>query len=166
MSILIAETKDTARISCSVLCFYQYRSPNIQSGMLWREACSMSSLTTLAFAGTIVATCRRVLFFPPISKVYPSASKGFHNTIFRCKDTNNNQNCTLCGAVFCCFCTIEDADLSGIPATDRPNKKTLRRLLQRFSLSGKEGIRTLEALLTLTRFPGGPLQPLEHLSVG
>ena len=32
-------------------------------------------------------------------------------------------------------------------------------------LSGKEGIRTLEALLTLTRFPGGPLQPLEHLSV-
>ncbi len=30
---------------------------------------------------------------------------------------------------------------------------------------GKEGIRTLEALLTLTRFPGGPLQPLEHLSV-
>lgn len=31
---------------------------------------------------------------------------------------------------------------------------------------GKEGIRTLEALLTLTRFPGGPLQPLEHLSVG
>ena len=32
--------------------------------------------------------------------------------------------------------------------------------------SGKEGIRTPEALLTLTRFPGGPLQPLEHLSVG
>lgn len=31
--------------------------------------------------------------------------------------------------------------------------------------SGKEGIRTPEALLTLTRFPGGPLQPLEHLSV-
>ena len=31
---------------------------------------------------------------------------------------------------------------------------------------GKKGIRTLEALLTLTRFPGGPLQPLEHLSVG
>ena len=30
---------------------------------------------------------------------------------------------------------------------------------------GKEGIRTPEALLTLTRFPGGPLQPLEHLSV-
>ncbi len=87
---------------------------------------------------------------------------GFHNTIFRCRDTNNNQNCTLYSAV---FCTIEDADLSGIPATDRPNKKTLRRLLQRFSLGGKEGIRTLEALLTLTRFPGGPLQPLEHLSV-
>ena len=44
-------------------------------------------------------------------------------------------------------------------------KKTLQRTLQRFSLSGKEGIRTPEALLTLTRFPGGPLQPLEHLSV-
>ena len=32
-------------------------------------------------------------------------------------------------------------------------------------VGGKEGIRTPEALLTLTRFPGGPLQPLEHLSV-
>ncbi len=44
-------------------------------------------------------------------------------------------------------------------------QKTLRQLLQRSLGSGKEGIRTLEALLTLTRFPGGPLQPLEHLSV-
>ena len=35
-----------------------------------------------------------------------------------------------------------------------------------FLSGGKEGIRTPEALLTLTRFPGGPLQPLEHLSVG
>lgn len=34
-----------------------------------------------------------------------------------------------------------------------------------FEFCGKEGIRTLEARLTLTRFPGGPLQPLEHLSV-
>ena len=34
-----------------------------------------------------------------------------------------------------------------------------------FESCGKEGIRTLEALLRLTRFPGGPLQPLEHLSV-
>ncbi len=33
-----------------------------------------------------------------------------------------------------------------------------------FTSCGKEGIRTPEALLTLTRFPGGPLQPLEHLS--
>ena len=35
----------------------------------------------------------------------------------------------------------------------------------RKSFRGKKGIRTLEALLRLTRFPGGPLQPLEHLSV-
>ena len=33
-----------------------------------------------------------------------------------------------------------------------------------FLSGGKEVIRTPEALLTLTRFPGGPLQPLEHLS--
>ena len=46
----------------------------------------------------------------------------------------------------------------------RQNKK--RRLHQSpFFLGGKKGIRTPEALLTLTRFPGGPLQPLEHLSV-
>ena len=30
---------------------------------------------------------------------------------------------------------------------------------------GERGIRTPEALLTLTRFPGVPLQPLEHLSI-
>ena len=31
---------------------------------------------------------------------------------------------------------------------------------------GKRGIRTPESLLTITRFPGVPLQPLEHLSFG
>ena len=48
-------------------------------------------------------------------------------------------------------------------------KKNCRKHLiyQAFAavFGGKEGIRTPEALLTLTRFPGGPLQPLEHLSV-
>ena len=34
-----------------------------------------------------------------------------------------------------------------------------------FSLnSGETGIRTRDTLLTYTRFPGVPLQPLEHLS--
>ena len=32
--------------------------------------------------------------------------------------------------------------------------------------SGKKGIRTPETLLRFTRFPGGPVQPLLHLSVG
>ena len=31
-------------------------------------------------------------------------------------------------------------------------------------ISGKDGIRTRDTLLTYTRFPGVPLQPLEHLS--
>ena len=31
-------------------------------------------------------------------------------------------------------------------------------------LCGERGIRTPETLLTFTRFPGVPLQPLEHLS--
>ena len=31
--------------------------------------------------------------------------------------------------------------------------------------SGKDGIRTRDTLLTYTRFPGVPLQPLEHLSL-
>ncbi len=30
---------------------------------------------------------------------------------------------------------------------------------------GENGIRTREPLLTVTRFPGVPLQPLEHLSL-
>ena len=33
-----------------------------------------------------------------------------------------------------------------------------------FSLCGETGIRTPETLLEFTRFPGVPLQPLEHLS--
>ena len=33
-----------------------------------------------------------------------------------------------------------------------------------YSQSGKDGIRTRDTLLTYTRFPGVPLQPLEHLS--
>lgn len=43
-------------------------------------------------------------------------------------------------------------------------KKKLQLNLQLLFFCGKEGIRTLEALLTLIRFPGEPLQPLEHLS--
>ena len=35
----------------------------------------------------------------------------------------------------------------------------------RISLCGERGIRTPETLLTFTRFPGVPLQPLEHLSI-
>ena len=33
------------------------------------------------------------------------------------------------------------------------------------SVCGERGIRTPEPLLTVTRFPGVPLQPLEHLSL-
>ena len=32
-------------------------------------------------------------------------------------------------------------------------------------ICGERGIRTPETLLTFTRFPGVPLQPLEHLSL-
>ena len=32
-------------------------------------------------------------------------------------------------------------------------------------ISGKTGIRTPDTLLGYTRFPGVPLQPLEHLSL-
>ena len=34
-----------------------------------------------------------------------------------------------------------------------------------FPFCGERGIRTPETLLTFTRFPGVPLQPLEHLSL-
>ncbi len=45
------------------------------------------------------------------------------------------------------------------------NKKPAenQRVLNLFS--GENRIRTCETLLTLTRFPGVPLQPLEHLSI-
>ena len=39
-------------------------------------------------------------------------------------------------------------------------------LLIRLRFGGKKGIRTPETLLRFTRFPGGPVQPLLHLSVG
>ena len=38
-------------------------------------------------------------------------------------------------------------------------------LLIRLRFGGKKGIRTPETLLRFTRFPGGPVQPLLHLSV-
>ena len=39
-------------------------------------------------------------------------------------------------------------------------------MFTQFSFCGKKGIRTPDTLLTYTRFPGVPLQPLEHLSRG
>ena len=45
----------------------------------------------------------------------------------------------------------------------KQNRRLGSRLL--YSECGKEGIRTPETLLTFTRFPGGPVQPLLHLSV-
>ena len=39
-------------------------------------------------------------------------------------------------------------------------------MFTQFTFCGKKGIRTPDTLLTYTRFPGVPLQPLEHLSKG
>ena len=52
---------------------------------------------------------------------------------------------------------------------ERPKKKRCRNSATLFAnvlSSGKKGIRTPETLLRFTRFPGGPVQPLLHLSVG
>ena len=38
-------------------------------------------------------------------------------------------------------------------------------MLWQYCHCGERGIRTPETLLTFTRFPGVPLQPLEHLSL-
>ena len=40
----------------------------------------------------------------------------------------------------------------------------LVKLLSCFLFRGESGIRTRDTLLAYTRFPGVPLQPLEHLS--
>ena len=93
------------------------------------------------FRGVYCRHLAVVSFFHLSQKVYPSASKGFHNTIFQCKDMNNNQNCTLYSAV---FCTIEDADLSGIPATDRPNKKRCGDCCNVFLLAERKGFEPLK----------------------
>ena len=42
--------------------------------------------------------------------------------------------------------------------------KKIRRHFMLADYCGKRGIRTPDTLLTYTRFPGVPLQPLEHLS--
>ena len=44
----------------------------------------------------------------------------------------------------------------------QPNDEVNRNLVP---FCGKRGIRTPDTLLTYTRFPGVPLQPLEHLSL-
>jgi ABC-type Fe3+ transport system substrate-binding protein len=54
--------------------------------------------------------------------------------------------------------------LDGSRAVQYENKKAAEKI-SRFAC-GKTGIRTLEPLWTVTRFPDVPLQPLEHLSNG
>ena len=44
------------------------------------------------------------------------------------------------------------------------NKQKRRQFICRRTLSGVSEIRTRDTLLTYTRFPGVPLQPLEHHS--
>ena len=48
-----------------------------------------------------------------------------------------------------------------VPLTKKAAAKNLQRLF-----CGVRGIRTPDTLLTYTRFPGVPLQPLEHHSLG
>ena len=50
------------------------------------------------------------------------------------------------------------------PLEEKKKKPTENQRVP-FLRSGENRIRTCEALLTLTRFPGVPLQPLEHLSL-
>ena len=66
-----------------------------------------------------------------------------------------------------CFIYISFQRLKILQHRTQTKKHRKHFIYQVFAaiFSGKEGIRTPEALLTLTRFPGGPLQPLEHLSV-
>ena len=45
------------------------------------------------------------------------------------------------------------------------NKQKRRQFICRRTLSGVSEIRTRDTLLTYTRFPGVPLQPLEHHSI-
>ncbi len=52
-------------------------------------------------------------------------------------------------------------------ASDGPDPKTARRIAPGcIPLCGESEIRTRDTLLGYTRFPGVPLQPLEHLSKG
>ena len=76
--------------------------------------------------------------------------------------------------LLCYLCCSFDGDFFVIPTSCRRHlvqSKKQNFLAQasldrqiRFLLCGETGIRTPETLLEFTRFPGVPLQPLEHLS--
>ena len=52
------------------------------------------------------------------------------------------------------------------PLLTPSKEKTQPVVADRLRMSGKDRIRTCEPVLPVTRFPGVPLQPLEHLSGG
>ena len=47
----------------------------------------------------------------------------------------------------------------------KQNRRLIQVVCSASFLCGEKGIRTPETLLTFTRFPGGPVQPLLHLSL-
>ena len=58
-----------------------------------------------------------------------------------------------------CFANKKSANLLKVSGLLHKKMRTA------FAFRGERGIRTPEPLLTVTRFPGVPLQPLEHLSL-
>ena len=64
---------------------------------------------------------------------------------------------------FCFHITTPYKQVCGV-ASKNKKMSIARHLLASFYFCGKRGIRTPETLLGFTRFPGGPVQPLLHLS--
>ena len=86
---------------------------------------------------------------PPNSMPHTLPSTGIHSGL---------RSCTICSG----------SKPGKRRLRERPKKKRCRNSATLFTnvlSSGKKGIRTPETLLRFTRFPGGPVQPLLHLSV-
>ena len=59
---------------------------------------------------------------------------------------------------------VEAVEIHGTSISKKKKKPAENQRVSKYR-SGETGIRTRDTLLTYTRFPGVPLQPLEHLSL-
>ena len=115
-----------------------------------------------------------ILFYmPPLSAAGAKSSGASANAVIAVSAAMLSVSATSAGDVFCSVRTDTVSPCAAdvlvrINIRDKENTTLVINLFIWYVLKdvcGKRGIRTPDTLLTYTRFPGVPLQPLEHLSL-